>query len=86
VNAPSVLYNSIKDDGEFFIYANNGKNRIGFAAEIANAEMIEPAMAGWEGSIVKDTEIFFGCRAARPLTRAAILALRTAARQAQRIK
>ncbi len=59
VSAPSVLYNSVKDDCEFFIYANNGKNRIGFAAGITNAAMIEPAMAGWEGSIVKDTENLF---------------------------
>ena len=59
VSAPSVLYNSVKDDCEFFIYANNGKNRIGFAAGITNTAMIEPAMAGWEGSIVKDTENLF---------------------------
>jgi len=59
VSAPSVLYNSVKDDCEFFIYANNGKNRIGFAAGITNAAMIEPAMAGWEGSIIKDTENLF---------------------------
>ena len=59
LNAPSVFYNSIEDDCEFFIYANNGKNRIGFAAKITKNEMIEPAMSGWEGSIAKDTENFF---------------------------
>ena len=59
LNAPSIFYSSIEDDCEFFIYANNGKNRIGFAAEITKSEMIEPAMSGWEGSIAKDTENFF---------------------------
>jgi len=59
LNAPAVFYNSLKDDCEFFIYANNGKNRLGFATEITKSEMIEPAMAGWEGSIAKDAENLF---------------------------
>jgi hypothetical protein len=59
INAPSVLYNSINDECEFFIFANNGKNRIGLVSPIVNASLVETAMSGWEGSIAKDTENFF---------------------------
>ena len=59
INAPSVFYNSINDECEFFIFANNGKNRIGLVSPVINASLIETAMSGWEGSIVKDTENFF---------------------------
>jgi len=59
ISAPSVFHNSIGDECEFFIFANNGKNRIGFVSPIVNAELIETAMSGWEGSIAKDTENFF---------------------------
>jgi len=59
INTPSIFYNSIDNDCEFFIYANNGKNRIGFVAQAANSNLTETAMSGWEGSIAQDTDNFF---------------------------
>jgi len=59
VSPPSVFYSAVKDDCEFFIYANNGKNRLGFACKIANADLVETAMSGWESSIAQNTESFF---------------------------
>ncbi|MFZ3074069.1 MAG: hypothetical protein WA093_03000 [Minisyncoccales bacterium] len=59
INAPEIFYSSVSDDFTLFIYSNNGKNRLGFVTSAGNAESLETAMEGWEGSLRTDTDNLF---------------------------
>ncbi len=59
INPPAAFYNSTGDEINLFIYAKNGKNRLGFVAAAANPGTLKTALSAWEKTAIADTNYFF---------------------------